>query len=1160
MAVIPRPSIGSFCRSAGHLRYSVWLVSLVLLFSGLALAQRDLGTITGTVTDPSGAVVPGATITITEAATGQSYKLQTTASGDYTRPALPPGIYTVTAEATGFRRVAQQKVEVTAGSRVGVPLTLAVGELTESVMVTGEAPLLQSESTQLGAQLNSATVGSMPLGGQRVFTFLARLSPGVLPAEAGSRDGAGGGFSANGVRSNGQNNFLLNGVDNNVNVIDFMNGTSYVIGPPPEAIGEMQVLTSGYNAEYGRAAGGVINVNLKTGTNELHGGVWEVLQNDKLNANSWSNNRLAKPRAVFKQNQFGGAVGGPIIKNRFFIFGDYQGTRIAQVGRSGLATIPTQAMTTGDFSGVLGNSVGTDPATGSAILQYQIYDPLSLHTVNGASVRDPFIGNKIPTNRFDPASAKILKVFPAENQPVKGFPLNDYYYSTPGHTQRDSGDARSDFRISDKDSLYGSLSWNEQNTFTGTQLPGALDAAGFGGETQQDLTRNAQLGYTRVWNASVITESRVAFSRLVSTRAGPLPDVDQYKAFGIGGYDPTPMLNLNGGLPFLTASRYLTFGASEWLPTKEYSNVWDFVQNVAVMKGSHAFKFGAEFRPMQFPFAQYQDNHGRFNFVQDGTAYPSQNSATGGTLNSQTGDGIATFLLGFVDTGAISTSNVVSSQKKSYAFYAQDDWKINRKLTLNIGLRYELFSPSYEKFGQQANLVLSDMTLYIPKGKNQDAPLPPNFATAFPNVKVSRGQVSKYMYPWDKVDFGPRIGLAYSVLPKTVLRLGFGIFYGGEENMGGNPNLGFNAPFNYTINMARNDQNLAPIGRFDANPWFPGGLSAGFPLNVFTLPAQLSFRSFATDFRNPMVQKWNVAIQRELPGRLGLELAYVGNNQIHQVLQHTGNPSVNSGNPSASAEGQRQIPYIGGTTATDTYGYGNYHGFTAKLEKRMSQGLEFISSYTWGHAFSNANTTLSGGTSAFDPTNFASAYANALWDIRHSFTTGFTYDLPVGKGRAHGANLSPALNHVVGGWALNGILTIRTGRPLTLSSNACKGVWASCRPDIVAGKNANGAPPDGRSPAKWFDTTAVTTPAAGTGGNAGAYNMRGPGNSTLDASLFKTFRFSERLAMEFRLEAFNVFNKTQLGNPDLNLQNSTFGSITSSSGSRTAQISLRLRF
>lgn len=1135
---------------------------LVMLFTGLALAQRDLGTITGSVTDPTGAMVPGAAITITEDATGQSYKIRSTETGDYTRPALKPGIYTVTAEAPGFRRIAQKNVLVTGGERTGVPLALAVGDLTESVIVTAEAPLLQSESTRLGASLSANTVATMPLGGQRLFTYLARLSPGVVPAEAGARDSGSGGFSANGVRSNGQNNFLLNGVDNNVNVIDFMNGASFVIGPPPEAIDEIQVLTSGYNAEYGRAAGGVINVNLKSGTNVIHGGVWEILQNEKLNANSWSNNRLSKPRAVFKQNQFGGAVGGPIIKNRFFIFGDYQGTRIANLGRSGLATIPTQAMTTGDFSGLLGANVGTD-ALGNGILQYQIYDPLSTRTVNGQLVRDPFAGNKILPSRFDPAAAKILKIFPAENQPVKGFPLNDYYYTTPGHTQMDSGDVRSDFRLSDKDNLYGSLSWANKTTFSGTPLPGALDAGGFGGETQEDLTRNAQLGYTRVWSPSIITESRIAFTRLVSSRFGPLPSTDQYKAFGIGGYNPSSSIPNNGGLPFITASRYLTFGAAEWLPTKEFSNVWNFIQNVAVMKGSHALKFGAEYRPIQFPFLQYPDPHARFDFTQDGTAYPSQvKGSTGAALNSVTGDAIASYLLGYVSTGRISTTNFISAQKKSYSFYAQDDWKVTRKLTLNLGLRYELFSPTYEKFGRQSNFDWSNATIYIPKGRNQDTPLPPNFSTAFPNVTVSRGEVSKYMYPWDKWNFGPRFGLAYAVLPKTVIRLGFGMFYGGEENQGGSPNLGESAPFNYTIQLARVDKSLAPIGLFDANPWFPSGFSSGFPMSPFTLPAQMSFIGFARNYRNPLVQKWSVAVQREMPWHMALELAYVGNNQIHQNIQHGENvcPNIGTTDSKITCESRRPIPYIGSGSKTDSFGYGNYNSFTAKLEKRFSSGSQFITSYTWGHALANSNTPLSGGTGVYDPTNFRSAYSNALWDIRHNFTTGFTYEVPVGKGRAHGANMHPALNHAVGGWALNGILSLRTGRPNTLGFNGCQGVWSSCRPDVVAGKDPNAAPAEGRSPAKWFDTSAVTTPAPLTGGNVGAYMMRGPGTSTLDLSLFKTFRFNERWHLECRGEAFNLTNKTQFGNPDFSLQNSTFGTITSSSGSRTAQISLRLRF
>jgi hypothetical protein len=311
-------------------------VVLSLLFSASLFAQRDLGTITGTITDAQGSAVPNAKITITEDATNLSYVVTTNDTGDYVRPALKPGTYTVTAEAQGFRRLAQKNVVISGGDRVGVSLTLPVGDVSQSVEVSAVAPLLQTEDATLGADLTSKHISEIPLGGQRIFAFLARAAPGVLPAENGARDAVGGGFSANGVRSNGQNNFLLNGVDNNVNVIDFLNQTAYVIGPSVEAIGEMRILTNGYNAEYGRGAGGVVNVNLKTGTNEVHGSLFEILQNDKLNANRWEQNKAGKPRGPFKQNQFGATVGAPIVKNRMFIFGDYQGTRIASFRTSGM--------------------------------------------------------------------------------------------------------------------------------------------------------------------------------------------------------------------------------------------------------------------------------------------------------------------------------------------------------------------------------------------------------------------------------------------------------------------------------------------------------------------------------------------------------------------------------------------------------------------------------------------------------------------------------------------------------------------------------------------------------------------------------------------------------------------------------------------------------
>ncbi len=1152
--------------------WSRWLVAVlaVCLWGAPLLAQRDLGTITGTITDPQGAVIPNAKITITEDATGLTYEVTASGTGDYVRPALKPGTYTVTAEAPGFRRVAQKNVVVAGGDRVGVPLTLPVGEVTETVQISAEAPALQTESTVLGVTLNSQKLVDLPLGGQRIFTFLARLSPGVIPAETGARDAVGGGFSANGVRSNGQNNFLLNGVDNNVNVIDFLNQTAYVVGPPVEAIGEMQVLTNGYNAEYGRGAGGLINVNLKSGTNDLHGEFWEVLQNDKLNANRWEYNKAGRGKGPFRQNQFGAALGGPLIRNRFFLFGDYQGTRIASSGGSvqnlgygGFYTIPTQAMVKGDFSSLLGAQVGSDPL-GRPILRNQIYDPASTRTVSGQLVRDPFPGNIIPASRFDPAAAKIMALYPAPNQPIPtgAFPQNDYFVSTAGRQNTDSGDMRSDFRITDKDSIFGSLSWSNLTKFNGPPFPGALDGSPFNAVTEEDLGRNAQLSYTRVWSARIISETRIGFSRLVTSRVGANPDKDLFTEFGIRGYNPTGPLN--GGLPqtqFRDTSgtqRYSQIGANDWLPSKEYSNVWDFIQNVAITRGSHALKFGAEYRPIKFPFFQVPYPHGEMNLSQNDTAYPSLTNS----LNSSTGDPMAAYLLGVVGGGQISTTNFISSEKSAWAFYAQDDWKVTPKLTLNLGLRYELFSPISEKFARQSNFVFDNLTLYIPKGKDQDAPLPPNFVTAFPNVRVSRGEVDRHLIPWDKWDFGPRIGIAYNFRAKTVARVGYGIFYGGEENQGGNPNRGESVPFNQSPNLNR----PAGVGDFETNPFFPNGVSGGYPVNVFNLPAPVAFRGVATNFRNSLVHKWNVAIQRELPFQTTLEVAYVGNHQAHQLFQPDPNacPNLGTTNSSINCNALRPYPNIGGISGTASFGYGNYHGMTARAEKRMSQGLQYVVSYTYGHALANTGTTLSGSTGFGipDPRNYASGYSSAAWDIRHNFTTGFTWNVPVGRGKSYGTNMGRAADMIVGNWQVNGILTLHTGFPFTLRSSGCQGVWNACRPDLIPGKNPANAPAEGRSPDHWFDVTAVAPPAPLSGGNLGLQSNYAPPTKMLDFSLFKDFPITERHRVQFRFESFNLFNTPQFGTPDNNRQNNNFDKVTSTQpgSERNIQFSLRYRF
>ena len=534
------------------------------------------------------------------------------------------------------------------------------------------------------------------------------------------------------MRSTGENNFLLNGVDNNVNVIDFINQQSFVINPSVEAIGQMQILTNGYNAEYGRAAGGVVDVNLKSGTNEVHGVLFEILQNDALNANRWDNNRAGVARNTFKQNQFGAAAGGAIIKNKLFIFGDYQGTRIAtsggtidNLGYGGFYTIPTQAMIGGNFSGLLGKAIGSDPATGNQILQNEVFDPNSTRCVSGCGsgnpvyTRNPYPGNIIPTSVMDPAARKIAALYPATNQPFANgnYPQNDYYTVTPGDLNTDQGDGRVDYRINDKNSLFGSLSWSNTAKASVAPFQGALDGGNFNGTSEQDLGRNAQLGFTHIFSPSVISETRLGFSRLVTARTQANANTDEFTAMGIGGYNPTT--TLNGGLPQFGLGPYSQVGANDWLPTKEYNNEWDFVENVSITTGNHSLKFGGEVRPIQFPFFQVPYPHGEMNFSRNETAFPSTAKDAGGlngTLNADTGDTMASFLLGALNGGQISTTNFISSTRQAYALYGQDDWKVTPKLTLNLGLRYELWSPIGEQFARQSNFDLNTLTLYIPKG------------------------------------------------------------------------------------------------------------------------------------------------------------------------------------------------------------------------------------------------------------------------------------------------------------------------------------------------------------------------------------------------------------------------------------------------------------
>ncbi|MEX2304261.1 MAG: TonB-dependent receptor [Bryobacterales bacterium] len=1089
-----------------------------------ALAQRDMGTVLGTVTDATGAVVPGATITIVEEATGITNVVQTDASGNYIRPLLKPGSYTVSVESEGFKKAVQTGVVLVGASRVQANFNLELGAVTETIEVTAQPPALQTESTQMGGTLENRQTSELPLGGQRRFAFLARTVPAVYPAEPGARDATGGGFSANGVRSNGQNNFLLNGMDNNVNVIDFINQTAYVIGPSVEAIGEMQILTNGYNAEYGRAAGGVVNVTIKSGTNDMHGTLFEFLQNDNLNANTWEANRTGKQKGAFVQNQFGAAVGGPLIRDRTFWFADYQGTRIRDGGLSSTLTIPTAAMKNGDFS-ALGAPV-FNPFTGT----------------NGGD-REQFANNQIPSTMFDPVAKKIIDLYPDPNQNLGGGrPGSNFFTQRSSAVDVNQWDVRVDHRLSDNDSLFGSISWINEKKFQAPPLPGALDAGGFAGEQEENLSRNAMLSYTRIWSPTFITESRAAYSRLVTTRVQSLADENSFDALGIGGLNPFTVNN--GGLMLIAPNSYSNVGGSEWLPTQEYNNVWDFVQNVSWNKGSHAFKFGVEYRPVGFPFFQVPSPRGQMAFPRD---------LTGQRGLSDAGDGMATWLIGTPGFARITTSNFISSYRDAYSFYGQDDWKVSSRLTINLGLRYEVTSPIGEKFGRQAHLDIfgiehSQPTLVIPAGKDQDAPLPPNFATDFPDIAVERGVASQYLIDWDKTNLAPRIGMAYELMSGTVIRAGYGMFYGAEENEGGNPNRGENLPFNQETQFNQ-------ANSFALNP-FIDRFSDGFPVNSFTLPAPINFRSLYTNRRWPLVHKWNFNVQRDIGWNTVLEVAYIGSKGQRLTQNYDPNRPVHDPAPGVNSLPRRPIQAVGnaGIQGTNSFGRSNYSAMTVKLEKRFSDGIQFLSSYTWGHALTDVGSPLSDGPGN-RTVHISEEYSHASFDVRHRLTLSGLWELPFLK------NNTSLAGKVAGGWQLNGILTLQTGNFFSVSSSrgvcSCSG---TIRPDPVSGKDPNAAPSGGRTPAQWMDVSAFQNPTPGTYGALGNFSNVRPGISTLDLSLFKDFRITERYRVQFRAETFNMTNTPQFNAPGSTQGNGDFGQINSTRAGTNRQWQFALRF
>jgi hypothetical protein len=1124
-----------------------------------AFAQKDTGNIVGKVTDPSGAAVADAKVTVTDADRGTAFESKTNSSGEYVAGPLKPGRYNVAVLKTGFKRSVVGPVELNIQERPAVDVTLQVGAVSETLTVTSEGPQLQTETSDLGQVMNSKRITTLPLNG-RNYAQLAQLGAGVAPSEPGSRVSASYGFSANGARAL-QNNFLLDGVDNNANLGDVLNETAFVIQPPVDAIAEFKVQTNAYSAEFGRGNGAILNAVIKSGTNGIHGSVWEFLRNDKFDA---TNAFEAFGKQAYRQNQFGFTLGGPIIKNKTFFFGDYEGLRVRQAIPH-LSLIPTPTQIGGDFSDLLTdqtvpqvtfddgtpipNTVALD-CNGNPTFVGEIFntrltrflDPTipNNHPLNpNGFCGFPINGNGLPTNVFptgliDPLGARLSALFPTPNADIAG---NNFFSSPRRQESRNNFDIRIDHKISEKNDFFGRFSYEDQPSEIPAPFNNVLDGGGFFDGIEDNSYRSVALSETHIFSPTVVNEFRVGYNRINSHRLQLNSDQDVSGQLGFPG---VPFTSTNGGLPNLSFSDgTATIGSSGFLPSIEKQNSYVFTDNLTWIKGRHSLKLGGELRFEQFTIFQPAASRGEMGF---GTEF-TDNPASPGTG----GNAYATFLLGIPDFGDITSLHNVDYRRQIYAGYIQDDWRATDRLTLNLGLRYEVFSTIKEHTNQEGTFDFNSLSLIVPKGQKQQ--LTPTIAASIPlRATASRGLIDP-----DLNNFAPRIGFAYKLSEKLVARGGYGIFYGGQENGPfSNPSPGFNPPFfsleNFPTNCGAPSANPHDV---DCSAPRLNVLANGFPSDALTDPNVPILYSLDPRLRTPYNQQWHFGFQYQLPSDSVLEISYAGSRGLKLFGFYNGNQAVPTSDLSAATAPRRPAkraidsslpcdlanpdncdPVFDTSIATFRSNIkSNYNSLQVRWEKRVTRGLQFQASYTYSHALDDASSASLGSQNQGDfrdQTNPNLEYGNADFDVRHRFVFSYSYELPFGKGKMFGGNASGIMNQIIGGWQIAGITTASTGNwftPTDIETNLSNSdgggtVFNSARPNVVG--NPNGKP---CLAGTLFNTCAFeTNTVAGSSGNASRNIIRGPGFQNWDLSIFKTFPIREQMGLEFRAEFFNVWN------------------------------------
>jgi len=1147
----------------GHIASLLWIAIVALSYLGFAAnawAQKDSGSIVGVVRDPSGALIANAKVKVTEVDQGTSVNASTNASGEYIVTPLRIGRYNVTVEKQGFKKAVVGPIILDVQARPAVDVTMQVGEVAETVVVTSEGPQLETETSELGQVVNSRTATTLPLNG-RNFAQLAQLAAGVGPSEPGSRTDSSYGFSSNGARSL-QNNFLLDGIDNNANLGDVLNGSAYVIQPSVDAIAEFKVETNSYGAEFGRGNGAIMNAVIKSGTNRLHGDAYEFFRNDRLDGRN-AFDFLGKQ--IYQQNQFGATLGGPIIKDRTFFFVDYEGLRIREASPQ-LLLIPTPAMRGGDFSSFLDLTTPViDPDSGSNVLdcagnptyEGEIFNTRLTQTtpVSGSypgglcGVPVGVTGGGVPTNIFpstgpnaiNPVAAKLAALYPSPT-PNFSFGGNNFLVDPKKSTDQNNFDVRIDQKISDRDDFFGRFSYETQPIFTPSPFSNELDGGGFTAGQQDNSYRSLALSENHQFSPTLINEFRFGYNRINAHRLQANANTDVSGNLGLIGVPFEPDF---GGLPSICFVDVACVGSSDFLPSIEKQNSFVLDDNVTWIRGRHSLKFGTEIRKEQFTIFQISAPRGDLTFGPDFTDNPALPLNPDGSTTG--GDDFASFLLGIPDGGDLASLQNVDYHRNTLAFYGQDDLRVNKRLTLNLGLRYELFMPVTEGKNEMATFDFASGSLIVPTGQNAD--LTPTIASFLP---IERNGSSGLIKP-DYTNIAPRLGLAYQIASKLVLRAGYGIFYGGQEDGPYSfPSPGFNPPFFNQQAFASPCGSPAPP---DANPADASncaiGLKPGPPVdsslminNFWTqgFPAtSLSdsnnplLYSIAPDLRTPLVHQWHLGIEYQLPAETVLELSYAGSRGQHLYGFYNGNQAIPSDDPNEPLAPRRPFPAVDGTIAAlRSNTFSNYDSLQAHLEKRLTHGLEFEVSYTYSHALDDASSASLGSLNNgdFRDQRFPGLeYGNSDFDVRHHIVIAYSYELPFGKERRFLGGAAGSLNQVIGNWQLAGITSASTGNwftvsdPVVDSSNTdCGGTVAfNCaRPDVIG--NPNGKPCVAGT---FYNTCAFTSDLVqGTFGNEPRNSVHGPGYQDWDISVMKSFPVREQMHFEFRADFFNLWNHT----------------------------------